>query len=86
MSFFQDNQFIKSRIRNLPKGTKFGVKDNFPKKGDEIRKKLYPVLKEAKKEKKATFFKFEKLIIENSVCRGLETKDSKRKTHTKVEL
>jgi len=59
----------------LPKGKKVGVADDFPKEVDEIRKKLYPVLKNAKKERKVAFFNVEKLIIENTVYHGPETKN-----------
>ena len=38
----------------------FGMSDDFPKEVDEIRKKLYPVLKAAKREKKEAYFKVEK--------------------------
>lgn len=75
VSFFQDKEFIKSRIKNLPKGKKYGVADDFPKEVDEIRKKLHPVLKKAKEQRKMAFFNVEKLIIENAVYRGPETKN-----------
>lgn len=55
---FQDNLnfFIKSYIKNLPRGTGFGVSDDFPEEVDEVRKVLYPILKAAKREKKAAYF------------------------------
>ena len=59
----------------MPKGKKLGVSDNFPKKEGDIRKALLPVLKKGKEEKKVAFFNVEKLIIENAVYRGPETKD-----------
>lgn len=67
MSFFQDKEFIKSQ------NDEFTERKNFPKHVDEIRKKLHPVLEKAKQEKK--FSNVEKLIIENVVYRGPETKD-----------
>lgn len=73
LTHYHDKDFIKSFIRNLPKGSKFGISDDFPKEIDEIRRKLYPVLKTAKKEKKNAFFNVDKLIIEGSVYRGSET-------------
>lgn len=74
-SFYQDKEFIKRRIKFLPKGRKYGVADDFPKEVDDIRKALQPVLKQAKEEKKTAFFNVEKLIIENNVYQGPETKD-----------
>ena len=65
VSFFQDKEFIKSHIKNLPKGKKHVVSDDFLKEVDQIRKKLHPILKKAKKDKKIAFFNVEKLIIEN---------------------
>ena len=74
VSFFKDKQQIKSHIKHLPKGKKFGVADDFPKEVDEIRKELYPVLKQAKRDHKTAFFNVEKLIIDKAVYRGPETK------------
>ena len=47
--FFKDKRQIKSHVKHLPKGKRFGVADDFPKEVDEIRKELYPVLKQAKR-------------------------------------
>ena len=44
------------------------------KEVDEIRKELYPVLNQAKREHKMAFFNVEKLIIDKAVYRGPETK------------
>jgi len=73
LSAYQDKNFIKSFIKNLPKGTNIGISDDFPKEVDEIRRKLYPVLKAAKREKKEAYFKVEKLFINGSLYRGPET-------------
>ena len=76
VSFFKDKQQIKSHIKHLPKGKRFGVADDFPKEVDEIRKELYPVLKQAKRDHKTAFFiNVEKLIIDKAVYRGPETKN-----------
>ena len=73
LSAYQDKNFIKSFIKNIPKGTNIGISDDFPKEVDEMRKKLYPVLKTAKREKKEAYFKVEKLLINGSLYRGPET-------------
>ena len=70
---FQDKFFIKSYVKILPRGTGFGVSDDFPKEVDEVRKVLYPILKEAKHEKKAAYFNVEKLIINGALYCGKET-------------
>ena len=57
LSAYQDKNFIKSFIKNLPKGTNIGISDDFPKEVDEIRRKLYPVLKTAKREKKEAYLR-----------------------------
>ena len=74
VSFVKDKQQIKSHIKHLPRGKGFGVAEDFPKEVDEIRKELYPVLKQAKREDKTAFFNVEKLIIDKAVYRGPETK------------
>ena len=69
---FHDKFFIKSFIENLPRGTGFGVSDDFPKEVDEIRKVLYLILKATKRGKKAAYFNIEKLIIDGALYRGKE--------------
>ena len=73
LSAYQDKNFIKSFIKNIPKGTNIKISDDFPKEVDEMRKKLYPFLKAAKREKKEAYFKVEKLLINGSLYQGLET-------------
>jgi len=74
LSAYQDKNFIlKSFIKNLPKGTNIGRSDDFPKEVDEIQRKLHPVLKAAKHEKKEAYFKVEKLLINGSLYQGPET-------------
>ena len=73
LSSFHDKEFIKSFIKNLAKGRNLGISDDFPKEVEEMRKKLYPVLKAAKQEKRTAFFKVERLIIDGSLYRGPET-------------
>ena len=75
VSFFKDKQQIKSHIKHLPRGKRFGVADDLPKEVDEIRKELYPVLKQAKREHKTAFFNVKKLNIDKAVYQGPETKD-----------
>lgn len=74
VSFFKDKELIKSHIKNLPKGRRYGVADDFPNEVEEIRKALYPLLKKAKQDKKKAFFNIEKLVIDNVVYHGPESK------------
>ena len=60
-------------MKNIPKETNIGISDDFSKEADEIRRKLYLVLKAAKREKKEAYFKVEKLLINGSLYRGPET-------------
>ena len=64
---FQDKFFIKSFIKNLPRGNGFGISDDFPKEVDEVRKML------RKRQKKAAYLNVEKLIIDGAMYRGEET-------------
>ena len=63
VTFFQDKEFIKSYIKNLPRGAKYRVADDFPKGVNAIRKALHPKLKQAREERKMAFFNVEKLVI-----------------------
>ena len=74
VSFFKDKQQIKSHIKHLPRGKSFGVADDFQEEVDEIRKELYPVLKQAKTDHKTASFNVEKLIIDKAVYQGPKTK------------
>ena len=67
LSSFHDKEFIKSFIKNL------GISDDFRKEVEEMRKKMYPILKTGKQEKRTAFFKVEWLIIDGSLYRGQET-------------
>ena len=73
VSFYQDKELIKSHIKNLKKGSKLGVADDYPKEVEQIRKDLQPALKKARQEKKLAFFNVEKLIIDGKIYRGPET-------------
>ena len=57
LSSFHDKKLIKSFIKNLTKGRNLGISDDFLKEVEEMRKKLYPVLKAAKQEKRTVSFK-----------------------------
>jgi len=74
VSFYQDKEFIKLHIKDIRKGSKYGVADDFPREVDEIRKDLQPVLRKARSEQKAAFFNVEKLLINGVLYRGPETK------------
>ena len=56
-------QQIKSHMKHLPRGKRFGVADDFLKEVDEIRKELYSVLKQAQRDHKMALFNVEKLIF-----------------------
>ena len=71
-SFYQDKEFIWSFIRN-PKGSIIGM--TFPKEIDEIREKLYPILKKAEQDRQSAYFKVDKLTINVQVYIGKETED-----------
>ena len=50
LSFYQDKEFIKSNIKDIRKGSKYGVADDFPKEVNKDRKDPQPVLKKARSE------------------------------------
>ena len=54
-------------IKNLQKGTNIGISDDFPTEVDEMSKKLQPVLKPAKGQKKEAYFKVERPVL---LCGG----------------
>ena len=72
-SSFHHKECIKTFIKKLTKGRNLGISDDFPKEVEEMRKKLYPVLKAAKQEKRTAFFKVERLIMDGSLYRIPET-------------
>ena len=72
-SFYQEKREVFSFAKNL-KHTGISIGDDYPVEINNIYRKLLPVLKAAKREKKKAFFKVDKLIIDNSIYRGEETK------------
>ena len=74
-SFYQEKREVFSFTKNL-KHTGISIGDDYPVEINKTstRRKLLPVLKAAKREKKKAFFKVDKLIIDNSIYRGEETK------------
>ena len=73
-------RFLSSKISNKLNRTsstcrRFGVADDFAKEVQEIRKELYPVLKQAKRDHETAFSNVEKLITDKAVYRGPETKN-----------
>lgn len=73
-SFYQDKEQILSYARNMPEGSKIGVASDFQKEITDMHKKLYPVLKAAKAQKKRAFFNADKVINEGQVYRGKKLK------------
>ena len=73
-SHYQDKDYVRS-LRKKLKGTSIGFSDDFPKEIEEIRRKLYKVLKKAQQDKQKAFFNFDKLIINGQIYRGKEIKD-----------
>ena len=65
-SFYQDKEYVWSFVRNL-KDSGIGIANDFPREIDKIHKKLYPVLKSAKKAKQKAYFKVHKLIFNEQV-------------------
>ena len=57
------------------KGTKLAISDDFPREVDHIRKTLYPVMKNAKRNNQKAFFSVDRPIINGQVHRGPETVD-----------
>ena len=52
-------------------GLRIGITDDYPKKINEMRKVLLPVLKKARREKASTSFKVDRLVINGQIYRGL---------------
>jgi len=57
---------------NLSKRYNYGISDYFPNEVDEMRKKLYPVLKKAGR--KESLRNVERLILKGALYRGAETR------------
>ena len=75
LSFFKDKGHIFQHVKNIDPNVKIGVADDFPKEIEDMRKKLFPVLKKAKQQNKRASFNVDKLIIDRHIYRGPETKE-----------
>ncbi|KAK3720039.1 hypothetical protein QZH41_004587 [Actinostola sp. cb2023] len=74
-SFFQEKKEVFQYVKNIHHSSGISIADDFPREIIEIRKKLWPVLKAAKKEKKVAYFKVDRLIIDGCTYYGEETDD-----------
>ncbi|XP_070552433.1 myosin-6-like [Ptychodera flava] len=50
-NFYKDREVVRTSARNL-RGTHFGISEDFPDEIRQVRKRLYPVMKAAKKDNK----------------------------------
>lgn len=53
-TYFKDREFIRTSAPKKLRGTRFYVNEQFPPEIEQKRKKLYPVMRQAKKENKRT--------------------------------
>ncbi|XP_061196027.1 uncharacterized protein LOC133204318 [Saccostrea echinata] len=66
-SFFKDREFIRTNAARRFSGTKVWVNEQFPQEIEERRKKLYPVMRQARKDKKRTKLVRDILYIDGEV-------------------
>ena len=73
-TYFQQKEGLWKYVRNL-KGTKLAISDDFEREIDHIRKTLYPVMKNAKRNNQKAFFSVDRLLINGQVYGGPEILD-----------
>lgn len=73
-SYYKQKERMWRYVKNL-KGTKYGIANDYPKEIDNIRKAIYPHLKEAKRDKRKAYFNVDRLIIDGEVYWGEETEN-----------
>ena len=73
---FKDRQLIFHTAIKKLKSTPYRVSEDFSKRVREIRKKLWPHLKEAREQGKKAFLRFDKLIIEGDTYTWNQTQST----------
>ncbi|XP_052820016.1 uncharacterized protein LOC128245831 [Mya arenaria] len=68
-SDFPDREKVRRAAKEL-KGTQYGISEQFPKQVVEQRRKLVPIMLQARKDGKEAFIKVDKLFINNHLYRG----------------
>ncbi|XP_061178382.1 uncharacterized protein LOC133187025 [Saccostrea echinata] len=66
-SFFKDREFIRTRAPQKLSGTHVWVNEQYPTEIEEKRKKLYPVMRQARKDKKKVKLVRDILYIDGEV-------------------
>jgi hypothetical protein len=66
-TYFKDREFIRTRAAQRLAGSKVWVNEQFPQEIEERRRKLYPIMRDAKKNKKRTKLVRDILYIEEEV-------------------
>lgn len=72
--YYSDLDMVKKAGRNL-RGTFYGVNEQFPPEIEEQRRKLYPIAKQARKEKLKVVMKRDKLYINDKLVKPDEIAD-----------
>lgn len=68
-SKFSDREMIRS-ISNRLKGTQFGISPQYPKEVLERRRKLIPIMKKERNNKKNTYLVGDKLFVNGEMWKG----------------
>ncbi|XP_060597999.1 uncharacterized protein LOC132751777 [Ruditapes philippinarum] len=66
---FHDREKVRRAAKEL-KGSNFGISEQFPKEIVEQRRKLIPIMLQARKDGKEAYLKVDKLYINNQLYRG----------------
>ena len=66
---YPDREKVRRAAKEL-KGTHYGISEQFPKEIVEQRRKLIPIMIQARKDGKEAYIKVDKLYINNQIYRG----------------
>ena len=64
LTYFKDREFIQTRAAQKLRGSRVWVNEQFPPEIEEKRKKLYPIMRQAKKDNKQAKLVRETLYID----------------------
>lgn len=66
-SHFKDRERVRRAAPTTLKGTEYGINEQFPKEIEDRRKKLYPVMRQARRQSKKAVLVKDKLYIDNEL-------------------
>jgi hypothetical protein len=85
-SFFKDCEYVRGRALLKLKGTNIWVNERFPPEVEDKRRKLYPMMRAARKQNKRVKLVVDKLYIDGDLQEPKDTHETEHKMHSTEQV